>query len=888
VTDSPPEALPNARLVAHLEAGGVVVTATRRQARLLRRLHELAQRQAGRQVWRSADVLPLDAWLERCWLDLSAAEGGRRLLTPAQALWAWRQAVESDIESSLLESRDLAAAARASWLALLQHGGATQDLEFTAITQDQRRFARWAQGAEQSLRLNGWIDPALLPAAIAERADRLQGHARLLFAGFVQPAPALLVLVAALVRAGCTAELVAGARPVAAAQQHVAQHPEAELEALLDWVLLRLGAQPRSLLGIVMPDLATRRSSVERAFAAALQPGVGLPGGLERDRLFDFAGGPPLASLEIVGDALACLETVAWRLDGAALSRLLRSPYLGQPEEAEARARFDVALRRAGLYALPIREWERRTAAAGCPSIAAGLAGSAALAEVSVDLGASTWASRFGELLRVWGWPGTRPLASDEFQAAGHFREVLGQFAALEQVAPVLSQAAARDELVRACAAPFQPERGDAPVLVYDHHEAPGLGFDGLWVSGLTASAWPRAPAPDPFLPLALQRRLGLPDASAAACQEAALSVTSAWLGTAPQVVFSWPQRQDDAEESPSRLLPAGLPECRPPPRPPALARRLFASSQRLPLADDFAPALVPAQARGGTRIVELQAQCPFRAFAELRLAARALEEPGPGVDRRLRGTLLHDALERVWAELRCSEALQALDAESRAVLVQRCVRAALEPGLPAHCGPRVRALEAAWQVAAVTALLEVDATREPFSVADVEAELQRTLAGVPMTLRIDRIDRVGDARVLIDYKTGKPSLTQWRGARPDAPQLPLYAVLAGGPVAAIAFASVSARAARYRALGVAEAAVPGLLEAERFALTETEDKGFSWAEIRQRWGAVLAQLAAQFRDGVADVDPKRPQTCRLCHLETLCRVERQAAEDGETVDADA
>jgi ATP-dependent helicase/nuclease subunit B len=888
VTDSHPESPRNAGLVAHLERGGTVVTASRRQARLLRRLHELAQRQAGRQVWRSADVLPLEAWLERSWQDLGGGEGGQRLLTPAQALWSWRQAVEPDIGSSLLEGRDLAAAARASWATLLRHGGATQGLEVAALTHDQRRFARWVQAAEQSLQRQGWIDPALLPAAIAARAHRLQRRARVLFAGFVQPPPALVSVATALVRAGGQAEVAPLPRPVAVAQQHAALHPEAELEALLDWVLLRLGEQPRSLLGIVIPDLATRRSSVERAFAAALQPGAGLPGGLELDRLFDFAGGPPLASLEIVRDALACLETATERLDGAVLSRLLRSPYLGLPEETEARVRFDVVLRHKGLYSLSIREWSRLAAAAGCPSIAVGLAGSASLATAAESLGAGDWASRFGELLRAWGWPGTRPLASDEFQAAGRFREALGQYAAMEQIAPAMSRAAACSELARACAAPFQPERGDAPVLVYDNHEAPGLALDGLWVGGLTASAWPPAPAPDPFLPLALQRQLGLPQSSAAACQEAALNVTSAWLGAASQVVFSWPQRQDDADESPSRLLPAGLLDCRSPPRPPTLARRLFASNQRLALADDVAPALVPAQARGGTRIVELQAQCPFRAFAELRLAARALEEPGPGVSRLLRGTLLHDALERAWAELRCSEALHALDAPSRAALVQRCVRAAFEPRLPSHCGPRERALEAAWQESAVMALLELDAQREPFSVEDVEAELQRTLAGVPMTLRIDRIDRVGGARILVDYKTGQARPTQWRGARPDAPQLPLYAVLAGGPVDAIAFATVSARAARYRAVGVADTPVPGLLAAERFALTETDDKGFSWAEIRQRWGAWLAQLATQFREGVADVDPKRPQTCRLCHLETLCRVEHHAAEDPEAVDADA
>lgn len=105
----------NAELLTHLESGGTVVTATRRQARLLLRAHDSAQRRAGRRVWRTADVLPLDSWLERSWFD----GGGRRderLLAPPQAQWLWRQEVERSLENTLIGSRDLAGTARASWI----------------------------------------------------------------------------------------------------------------------------------------------------------------------------------------------------------------------------------------------------------------------------------------------------------------------------------------------------------------------------------------------------------------------------------------------------------------------------------------------------------------------------------------------------------------------------------------------------------------------------------------------------------------------------------------------------------------------------------------------------------------------------------------------------
>ena len=56
---------------------------------------------------------------------------------------------------------------------------------------------------------------------------------------------------------------------------------------------------------------------------------------------------------------------------------------------------------------------------------------------------------------------------------------------------------------------------------------------------------------------------------------------------------------------------------------------------------------------RGGARLLELQAACPFRAQAELRLGARALEEPGVGVDAAERGDLIHRALAVLWQATR-------------------------------------------------------------------------------------------------------------------------------------------------------------------------------------------------------------------------------------------
>lgn len=871
----------NAPLIAHLESGGTVVTGTRRQARLLLRLQEAAQRRAGRRVWPSADVLPLESWLERSW-HACAGGGSVRLLGVAQAQWLWRREVEQSGEATLVDARALGAAARASWVELVRRGGTCTELAPLPLTRDQQCFLGWARGVEARLVELDWLDPACLPAWLGAHADALPERQPLLFAG-VEPTPALRGLARALAAAGRTVDWAAAGRPAAPLVAAAAEHPQAELEALLGWVAARLRRDPGALLGVLVPDLAGRRGGLQREFAAALQPELELPGALERDRRFDLAGGPPLAACAVVADALGCLDTAAPAVEWTLLSRLLRSPHVGAAEEQEARLRLDVAWRQQGLFRLGAADWARRARGAGAPVFAEALEASAALAAAARRRPAGQWADLFGRLLRAWRWPGPRPLASDEFQAAERFREALAGLAGIESVAPPLDADAARSELAQGAAQPFQPERGDAPVLVYDAHEAPGLELDGLWVSGLTAARFPPPATPDPFLPLPLQRRLGVPGATAEACRDEAAAVLAAWRASAAEVIVSWPCRLDDADTEPSPLLPAGMMPYTAPET--AVATGRAASMLAWPaierLDDDRGPPLGPDGARGGARILDLQAKCPFRAFAELRLAARPLAEPQPGIDPRVRGNALHAALERAWRELGGSDALQALDAGARTALVARCVAVALDRHLPAHCGPRQRRLEADWQQAAIEALFEQELRRAPFSVAVIEGRLEGVLGGLPLDLRVDRVDRLPAGDLIVDYKTGRTSIGHWRGARPEAPQLPLYAVMSPAPVAAVAFAAASPGQARFGAVGEAAAALPGLTPAERFRLTEDGRRGFSWSEVQAHWAAWLARLAERFRAGEAAVDPKQPQTCRLCHLATLCRV--QPAQTADT-----
>jgi hypothetical protein len=60
------------------------------------------------------------------------------------------------------------------------------------------------------------------------------------------------------------------------------------------------------------------------------------------------------------------------------------------------------------------------------------------------------------------------------------------------------------------------------------------------------------------------------------------------------------------------------------------------------------------------------------------------------------------------------------------------------------------------------------------------------------------------------------------------------------------------------------------------------------WSAQVEEWRRVLSQLAADFRDGVAAADPKKPGnsrggTCEYCGLQAFCRIaEAAAAEEDE------
>ena len=106
--------------------------------------------------------------------------------------------------------------------------------------------------------------------------------------------------------------------------------------------------------------------------------------------------------------------------------------------------------------------------------------------------------------------------------------------------------------------------------------------------------------------------------------------------------------------------------------------------------------------------------------------------------------------------------------------------------------------------------------TRKPFHVVGHQLPVDVNLGGLTLHGRLDRLDEIDDAHVVIDYKTGASNYVgAWQVPRPQLPQLPFYALAMERQkfnLAGVSFAVVRKGEAKFQRLLARKgsAAVPG------------------------------------------------------------------------------
>ncbi|MEC9368258.1 MAG: double-strand break repair protein AddB, partial [Pseudomonadota bacterium] len=594
------------------------------------------------------------------------------------------------------------------------------------------------------------------------------------------------------------------------------EHEEAEAVALM----LRAAAEdPGMTAALVTPDrtlarrvcarLATWELSIDDS---AGRPLSATPPGVFFDHIIEAAAhDSPVAALSLlkhpftrlgrapgtIRRAVRRIELAVWRQPGVPPGLHGLSAAVGR---AELRAGADEHVPRP-LRRLRPGDWEEMRMLADDADRAfaplralTGAAATAAFAAAHIQVAEALARDEDGRADTLW--------AGEPGEALARF------FAELAQHVDDGPEISASDypELYRTLVAGLaaRPRREAHPRLfIWGQLEARLQQPDAVILAGLNEGTWPRAEDSDAWLNRAMRDAVGL---SAPERRIGLAAHDFAQLLGAVQVFLVRSGKQDGAPTVPSRWLQRLDAVLEAAGTKPLSAASWTAWARARDLADPIPKAerpspCPPVESRprklSVTRIEKWIAN-PYDIFARNILGLSPVEEIAGAPDARLRGHVIHEALNRFARRFST-----ALPNDVAGELMREA--GALFAEFGGHAGVR-----AFWEPQ-FARFAEWFAATEPerrAGITHVHSELNGEMAvgdSFTLTARADRIDMGGDGRVSIyDYKTGAPprksDLEQLR-----APQLPLEAaIVAAGGFESLGPAQV-ARLAHIRVLGSGE-----------------------------------------------------------------------------------
>ncbi|MBC2717458.1 MAG: PD-(D/E)XK nuclease family protein [Desulfobacteraceae bacterium] len=883
-----------------LEDKAVMVTVNRRLARYLTNRFNQQQVDAGRAVWETPDILPYTPWLGRVYdnarylPDKEMPGNLKILLSPAQERFVWEQVINaSESANALLRIPETAKAVAQAWEMCKEWHLSYHELS-QAPPDDTMAFIGWADGFKQQCRDNNWQDNAGLADAVMQllKSGSIPIPRQVILAGFDELSPQQISLIKALEDRGSQVFLLAEPEAPSLVQRCELADIQAEITAAAQWAKDRLEENPLSRIGIIVQDVNALRPSLVRIFDDVFHPSMVLSPKSGKSRAYNISLGRSLADYPVISAALMILDFACRPLFVDEYSLLLRSPFLGGADtETSKRAILDARIRENGEMELPVsamiyfskaHKGKDRHPGVFCPKLNKQLINfKREIEKLPKKQPPSGWVRDFSRLLKVMGWPEGRSLTSEEFQTVNACHEVLQEFSSFDTICSDLDFHSAISLLSQNIKAKtFQPETDDVPVQIMGMLEAVGERFDHLWVMGLDAESWPPAPMPSPFLPIGIQKKYNVSHASPERELAYTRQITRRLLASADQVMVSSPLKDGDTALFPSPLI-SHLKKIAINAAPENWWVQMLNNADFEQITDQFGPAAdAKSRISGGTGLLKAQAACPFSAFVAYRLQAKNLEKPESGLNARDRGSLVHNALELFWEDVKNLDALKKLSDEQLAKAVGSAVDRAVSAMANKHprtFTDRFAELEKERLISLVLEFLLIDSQRTSFTVVGREEKLVCTIADIELKTYADRIDRLDDGRlVIVDYKTGEPKVSDWFTQRIAEPQLPLYSFAVekevAGVVAGVVFGQVKKGSIKYLGVVSDEQIVPGAKgpEAKRSVMENFSSLG----EVIALWKGKIEFLADEVRQGLATVAPVSiHKSCQYCDFGPMCRI---------------
>jgi ATP-dependent helicase/nuclease subunit B len=693
---------------------------------------------------------------------------------------------------------------------------------------------------------------------------------------------------------------------------------EDEAAQVSAWAKHTLTANPKARIGIIVPNLGQDRALLEKHLLQHFEAHYLLPETNRYTLPFNFSTGIPLGSTPFIKDTLDLLKLLQQEHQCNTLINQIHSPFWGVTSntaddsnsttcDSALKATLIERIKQRGRATLSASQWrnlvhkiatsttaEKTTAQTDTATKADQPSNycqwlDSVLQTLITNLRStpakqlpSRWVTFFQQQLTLLNWPGERRLDSNEYQQAQQWLSFLEDVCRLDHLQVSLSCYEAIDQLGRSSnSTPFQAQTLESPIQVLGVLEGAGLVFSDCWIMGMTDKDWPPTAQPNPLLSIIMQREHAMPHADASRELAFAESLTESYQVCASDVIFSYATSDAQSPLHHSPLIEHISPfdtNDKQPPSTSALHKHIEALRQSSLLEEiDIGTApplseLEQKRVRGGSQILRNQAINPLAAFFIHRLNAKQPESITLGFTPQQRGHILHGALNSLWGDLKThSQLLQLTDAvlELKVASFIDAEIASYKKREPKIFNPTYTDLEAKRQGSLIMQWLKQEKQRPAFTVIGRETPITTDIAGLTLSLRLDRLDQLESGEmIIIDYKTGSPNIKQWGSDKPEEPQLPLYALTYEPQVQALLFVQINAKDVCSKGIGELTQHHDGIIQSSKGGSYDLPE---DWQSMLLHWQNTLQQLSLDFQNGVVNNEFKTPALARYYDYLNAC-----------------
>ncbi|MCB1827291.1 MAG: hypothetical protein KDH94_02615, partial [Coxiellaceae bacterium] len=628
-----------------LNTDTVVLTANRRLATYLQNEYARYQFNKKKTVWETPAIQPLSTWLNKLWEQL---ENEKTILSASQERALWKKISKQSWSS--IPSIQQAWSLLSNWDIALD---ALKDNENLSVN----KFYEWASEFASTCQSNHWLSSCEIAKSLINNPSLKNNlPKKIIIIGFDSVTPIIQELLEKL-KNHIAIKIIETHNAKSSVKRFEFENKEDELTSMALWALKEYQNDPTQKIACVIPNLSQIRNQVVRIFSDVFN------GKVE----FNISAGQSLLSFLLTQTALQIIALSNDTIEDAQWSSLLQSPYLTTcPEDLDIAAEVDkkrcasnftrikaktllplfTALQKRFPKSTYLKRWTQLIQLQKNN-----------LEQETIE----NWIDWFVQILQALQWPGSRTLNSIEHQVMQRFLKALDELKEtsdilglmdFDEVYSLLQQFI--NDIV------FQPKGEDAPIQILGVLETAGLSFDQLWLAGLDNENWPAKATPNPFLPHRLQMDCNMPHASAARELSFTESSMKRLLASAPYIMLSNANNEDDKKLSPSELITKY--------EKLNFEEKAKESITALPMEnikDEKGQPLTHNKIQGGTAVLKFQAICPFKAYAHFRLGAETIESPSLNLSAKLRGQLLHEALELIWKSIGTQAKLISLSEEA-------------------------------------------------------------------------------------------------------------------------------------------------------------------------------------------------------------------------------